>query len=258
MNEILYAERKRTSYENFAAECPYCGEESIFNRATDLKDLAPIAFHTVSCLSPTCGRPFNINGDSLNSAHEMLLFDCYDLLERKHYMNCILTVAQAYEVFFSLVLRVELLYKPFAADPDQDIDHLNPLAEQLADKLKNHTFVPMRALFLQQLVSGASPNTLAEAEALIAALDNRPKDPSDVQLESLPDKQLVALLKAVKATTINTLRNQVVHKRAYRPTREEVKLALEESESLLFPLTQRLGLYDDINWYVAIRDRKSS
>ena len=54
----------------------------------------------------------------------------------------------------------------------------------------------------------------------------------------------VALLKALRATTINTLRNQVVHKRAYRPTREEAESALEETRSIIFPLTQRLGLYE--------------
>jgi hypothetical protein len=96
MSEVPYAERKRTSYENFVAQCPWCGHESIFNRATDLKELSPIAFRTVSCLSLVCGKPFNINGDSVNSAHEMLVFDRYELLQLKHYMNCILTLTQAY------------------------------------------------------------------------------------------------------------------------------------------------------------------
>src|SRR6266498_3552998 len=125
MSEVPYAERKRTSYENFVAQCPWCGHESIFDRATDLKELSPIAFRPVSCLSLVCEKPFNINGDSVNSAHEMLVFDRYELLQLKHYMNCILTLAQAYAVFFSLFLRAGLLYKPFAADPDKDIDQLN-------------------------------------------------------------------------------------------------------------------------------------
>ncbi|MCI0559021.1 MAG: hypothetical protein MN733_11035 [Nitrososphaera sp.] len=252
MNEIPYAKKKRTSYENFAAQCPWCGEESVFNRATDLKDLNPIAFRTVSCQNLSCGKPFNINGDSVNSAHEMLILDCHELLHLKHYMNCALTLAQAHEVFFSLFLRVELLYKPFAADPNKDIDHLNRLIEQLADKVKTQTFGPMRALFLRQLISGSSPKTLTEAEAAISALEDHPRDPGDVELDSLSDKELVVLIKAIKRTTVGRLRNQVVHKRAYRPTREEVELALKETRSTLFPLTQRLNLYDDINWYMAL------
>jgi len=232
------------------AQCPWCGQESIFNRATDLKDLSPIAFRTVSCLNPACGQPFNINGDLVNSAHEMLVFDCYELLQLKHYMNCILTLAQAYEAFFSLFLRVELLYKPFARDIGKDAKHLNRLADQLYEKVKKHSFARMRALFLCQLIAGPRPANPAEAEVAIAGLKDRPSEPEDTELEALSDRHLVDLLKALKRTTINTLRNQVVHKQAYRPTREEAEAALEEARSLLFPLTSRLGLYDDINWYM--------
>lgn len=258
MNEILYAEKKRTSYENFVAQCPWCGQESIFNRASDLKDLRPIASRTVSCLNPACGKPFIINGDSVNSAPEMLVFDCYELLQLKHYMNCILTLAQAYEVLFNLFFRVELLYKPFATDPNKDIDRLNGLAQRLTKKVQNHTFGPMRALFLRQLVSGSAPRTLDESEVAIAALDDRPKDPRDIEFDSLSDTELAGILKALKATKINKLRNQVVHKRAYRPTREEAELALEETRLIIFPLTQRLGLCDDIYWYVALKEREGS
>src|SRR2546430_2289653 len=104
----------------------------------------------------------------------MLVFDCSKLLHRKNYWTGILLLAQAYEVFFSLFLRVELLYKPFAADPEQNTDHFNRLAEQLSEKVKEHAFGGMRALFLRQLISGARPQTLVEAEAAIAALDDRP------------------------------------------------------------------------------------
>ncbi len=150
------------------------------------------------------------------------------------------------------------MYKPFAADPDKEIDQLNRLAEALERKVRDHAFGPMRSLFLRQLVAGSSPKNLAEAEAAIGALPDRPEEPAEAELESLPDKQLVALIKAVKGTKINTLRNQVVHKRAYRPTRGEAETALEESRSVLFPLTQRLHLYDDINWYMALKNREDS
>ena len=258
MNEIPYAKKKRTSYENYVAECPWCEKDSIFNRAADLKYLSPIGFRTVSCLNPECSKLFKISGDSVNSAPETLVLDCYELLQLKHYMSCILTQAQAYEVLFNLFFRVELLYKPFAIDLYKDIDRLNILADQLAKKVKNHTFGAMRALFLHQVVSGSAPRTLDESEVAIAALDDRPQDPRDIELDSLSDAELAGILKALKATKINKLRNQVVHKRAYRPTREEAELALEETRSIIFPLTKHLDLCDDISWYVALKEREGS
>lgn len=248
MAETPYAKKKRTSYENFAAQCPWCEEESIFNRASDLNDFNPIAFRTVMCLNPSCGKSFNINGDSVNSAHEMLILDCYELLSHKHYMNCILTVTQAYEVFFSLFLRVELLYKPFAVDPEKDIDQLNNLAKKLAKKIERYSFWQMRALFLRQITCSDIPKNVKEAKEIIEALC--PCEPRNTEIESLSDEKLIALTKALKAVKVNKLRNKIVHKQAHRPTQKEAESALKKARSILFPLSKRLGLYDDINWYM--------
>ena len=254
MNEFPVARAKQASYENIIVECPWCGKENIFNRASDLHTFEPIAGLDVSCQNVECGKPFRIVGDSVNNPHEMLILDCYELLERKHYMNSILTLTQAYEVFFSLFLRVELLYKPFAhdkrRDERKDINHFNRLAEMLSKKVERCTFIPMRKLFLQQIIAASRPANLAEAETLVAKLRVPSCEPTDTELERLGDEELVALLKRVKNTTIHKLRNAVVHKQAYRPTQEETEVALEEARSVLFPLTSRLGLYDDINWYL--------
>ncbi len=252
MSDIPVARNKRTSYENFVAECPLCGKENIFNRASDLHTFEPIGGLDVSCLSADCGKPFRLIGDSVNSPHEMLIFDCYELLERKHYMNALLSLAQAYEVFFSLFFRVELLYKPFGADPDQELADLKLLSEALHEKVKQHTFAPMRALFLQHIEARPVPGNLTEAAAFVAALPDHPGDPRDEAIEGVGDAKLIPLLKTLKATTIHTLRNQVVHKQAYRPTREEVEAALDEARSTLFPLTSHLQLHDEINWYMKI------
>ena len=246
---IPIAERRSTSYENFVAECPLCGHECIFNRASDLCTFEPIAGLDVSCLSEKCGKPFRLVGDSVNERHEMLIFDCDELLERKQYMNCILNLALAYETFFSLFLRVELLYKPFAADPDQ-LDRLNLLSKKLENRIKGYTFHPMRALFLWQISKQRSAATFDEAEEIIKAFPNYPKDPKDSEIEAMSDAKLIPLLKALRDTTIHKLRNSVVHKRAYRPTREEVENSLKETRSILFPLTYHLGLHDDPNWYM--------
>lgn len=250
MSDIPVASNKHTSYENFVAECPWCAKESIFNRASDFRTFEPIAGRDVSCQYANCRKTFRIVGDSINSPHEMLIFDCYELVERKHYMNCILSLSQAYEVFFSLFFRVELLYKPFGADSEQELADLNQLHEELYERIKKHTFTHMRALFLQHIVTGRSPKNLVEAAAMIAGLPDRPSDPKDTAIEGLEDAKLVPLLKALKATSIHTLRNLVVHKQAYRPTLEEVEAALEEIRSILFPLASHLELYDEIHWYM--------
>ena len=250
MIKIPVSKNKRTSYENFVAECPWCGKESIFNRASDLGTFEPIGGRDVSCQSVDCGKPFRIVGDSVNNPHEMLVFDCYELLERKHYMNCIFSLAQAYEVFFTLFFRVELLYKPFGADSDHELVDLNRLSKELYERIKEHTFTRLRALFLQHVVTGCSPKNLAEAAAVVAAFPERPGDPEDAAIEGFRDAKLVPLLRALKATTIHRLRNRVVHKHAYRPTLEEVVAALDETRSILFPLTSHLDLHDEINWYI--------
>lgn len=250
MQDIIpIAERRRTSYENFVAECPSCGHECIFNRASDLRTFEPIGGLDVSCLNEKCGKPFRLVGDSVNERHEMLIFDCSELLERKQYMNCILNLALAYETFFSLFLRVELLYKPFAADPDQ-LDRLNLLSKKLENKIKGYTFHPMRALFLWQITKQRLAATFEEAEEIIKAFPDYPKDPKDSEIEALSDAKLIPLLKALRDTTIHELRNRVVHKQAYRPTREEVEDILKETRCILFPLTYRLRLHDDPNWYM--------
>jgi hypothetical protein len=135
---------------------------------------------------------------------------------------------------------VELLYKPFGANPDEGPVDLNWVSGRLHEKVKRHTFAPMRSLFLQHMVTACSPQNLTEAAAVVAALSDRPKDPKDAAIESLGDVKLVRLLKALKSTNIHVLRNRIVHKQAYRPTREEVEAALEETRAILFSLTAHL------------------
>ena len=249
MSDIPVVEGKRTTYENFVADCPTCGRESVFNRASDLGTFELIAGRDVSCLESTCGEPFRIVGDSINDAYEMLIYDCYELRDRKHYMSCILNLAQAYELFFGLFFRVELLYKPFAADSSQNLADLNRVAENLDAKIKNYAFARMKALFLQHAVARKSPKSVAEAATVVAGLPCHPGVPKNADIGALEDPKLVPLLKDIKNTTIDTLRNQVVHKAAYRPTRQEVEEALAEARSILFPLGTYFNLHDETSRY---------
>ncbi len=255
MSKVLYAKMKETSYENFIAWCPYCAYKNIFNRITDLKTTEAIGFMKVRCLNSVCDKEFNINGDSINPAFQMLVTDCYDLKQEKKYSYCILNLAQAFEVFFSLYLRVELLYKPFSIehkDGKEKLEYMNELSKQLYKKIKPYTFVKLRNIFLNRVLINQPLKSLDEAEKVIKDLNSLTTTPSDTKIKSIPDARLSELLINLTNTKICELRNKVVHKLAYRPSVEDVDKAIEETRSILFPLASRLGIkIDDINWYMS-------
>jgi hypothetical protein len=253
----------RATYENIIVCCPWCGRENIFNRASDLKDVPqPIEYAEVRCLLPDCAKPFYLNGDLTNSAYEMLVFDCYELLERKHYSYCILNLAQAFEVFFSQYLRVELLYKAFACDlekNDADIVNLNRLMKRLYEKIENLAFSHMRYLFFYQVLHPPHPSSLRQAEGVIEALPCKGKVvlPSDDSIRNatiFSNKRVPEILVRLRSCNVPKLRNNVVHKSAYRPTLGEVNDALKETREILFPLGQLLDVrIDDVDHYVRPR-----
>lgn len=241
---------KRSGYENIVIDCPMCNDEIIFNRASDLQTFEPIAGANISCYK--CDGEFWINGDSINERHEALLFDCHDHLFAKRYMNCILNVCQAYEMFFSLYLRVNLLYRPFVNDHHKggaSTNALNARFRELARETKRFSFVEMRDTFLALLVRADGPVSLEEAKAHIDCLRTH-RCPKDDDLKGGRDKRISELLLRVKRTQINEMRNDVVHKNGYRPGRSEAETALKEARSVLFPLTFLLDLHDDVNWYL--------
>lgn len=239
------------SYENFIADCPNCGMRNTFNRASDLQTFEPIGFRTVTCQA--CKGLFNINNDAINAAHEMLLFGCFAFIERKEYVQCVLSVAQAYEVFFSHFMHVQLIYRAYAQDGSPDLPRLNRLRQQLYHRVRRLTFTPMRRLFLRLVVDAVAPASLAAAEVAIAALPKEPDVPDVPQkdIEAMPDDPLKALLLCLRGADVNELRNRVVHKDAHRPTREEATHAHDEAREILHGLTARLRLGYDAYWYIS-------
>ena len=238
-----------SGYENIVVDCPICDDEVKLNRASDLQTFKPISGLSVSCHE--CKAEFWINGDTVNERHEALIYDCYDHLAAKRYMNCILNVCQAYEMFFSLYLRVNLLYRPFAKDYRKgyaSLDKLNTLVQELASETRDLSFVRMRDIYLRLMVGAEKPTSLEEAEVQIRCLQAC-RCPKDEELMVGRDTKLSKLLLQVKRTKINGVRNDVVHKNGYRPKRDEAEHALSEARSVLFPLTSLLDLHDDVNWY---------
>ena len=244
---MMSAQIKSSGYENIIVDCPLCKRELVFNRASDLCTFEPVSGMMVHCHE--CGKEFWLNGDSVNERHESVIFDCHDLLKSKKYMNCILSICQSYEMFFGLYLRVNLLYVPFGkSDRDSaSLERLNKLSKNLEQKTKRFAFHKMRGSFLQLVVGGNLPSTLDEVETCINDLCFAL--PKDDALNSLTGKNLANLLINVKNTKINKLRNKVVHKNGYRPTRSDAEVAWKEARCTLLPLTSILNLHDEINCY---------
>ena len=167
-------------------------------------------------------------------------------------MSCVLNVCQAYEMFFGLYLRVTLIYVPFGSERGMrscSLPKLNHLFRKLSSVTEMFAFGPMRRVFLNLAIDPNRPFSLNESEALMDAL---PKDtcPEEAELENRSDKQTSELLIRIRQTEIHKLRNKIVHKQGYRPKRDEAERALREARSVLFPLTTRFDLHDNINWYL--------
>ncbi|MBI3200843.1 MAG: hypothetical protein HYZ29_04800 [Myxococcales bacterium] len=242
------------TYENVHATCPLCAHQNVYNRRSDLNNLRPIDNARVKC--ENCSDQFDIVGDLINPAHEMLLLDCRPLFDRKHYMQCVLGIAQAYEVFFDHFLHVQLVYRPLGTGGD--LDFANQLREKLYAKVERFTFEPMRRLFLGMVLGGVAPATLADSEALIDAFPERGGNIRAVsrdELAAVTNEGQRELLLGLHQTTINQLRNQVIHKDAYRPTRDEAWAAYEEASRILFGLTSELRLRGNANYYINGGDR---
>jgi hypothetical protein len=251
MTDPAYCTKYRATYETFDANCPYCDHLNIYNRASDLADLSAIGFKQVSCQS--CARVYIINGDLVNPPHQLLLYDCTDLVAHKRYAYAVLNAAQSFEVFFSLFLRVELGYKPFAREANRPpISELNATLDELFHTVRRYTYVPLRNIFIRLLLAHTRPASLAEARAAIATLPKLRDSLSDSEITSSyspgPVRDLLVLL---NQSTVHDARNAVVHKDAYRPTLAEATKAIEEAKDVLFPLgVHLLLLTDDFNWHV--------
>ena len=202
MTGIRYATETRASYENFYARCPWCKAKNVFNRESDLGDVHPIAYKEVRCLNGSCGKPFEIKADSVNSAYEMIIYDCYELKREKKYCYCILNLAQAFEVFFSLYLRVHLLYHPFVrykleAQDGDNLKRFNALASLLYRTVKDYGFAKMRNIFLNRMLSNQNIHSFDQAESIIRTLPTCHQMPSDQSINACTNLNSSILFKRV-------------------------------------------------------------
>ena len=240
---VLYARNVNTNYENFIAECPHCGHENIFNRISDLKTTEPIDCRQVFCMNRSCKRLFKINGDSVNERYEYLLYDCHELLKIKRYMYCILNVCQAYEAFFTVAIQKKLLWDPraqgvFSHDCKNELEIINKLSRILYESMEKFTFKPLANIFFDLCLNPQTFTSKQAVEKYIQCLEcAAKKNPKDDEIKSYPNRKVSEVLLRLKEIDINELRNRVVHKEGYRPSREEVEKSFKEAQEIIFDLS---------------------
>lgn len=228
-------------YENIAAICPTCGKRNVLNRATDVGHVSPIENVRIVCENDQCGAAFDAVGDLINPPYEMLLLDACDFIREKRYIQAVLSATTAYEMFFAHYIRVEFVLRASARDRTAEvdtIDWMNAAEQLLQDATRRHTFEPMRRIFLRAAVDNPRPMTVAAAEAYIRSIPTPKRTPAvpRTEIETLPDESLRALLLQVCDSRIADLRNDIVHKTAYRPRLDETRTAVDDAYRTIFRL----------------------
>ena len=248
-------EIERKDYETIAARCDGCGSLCTFNRVEDIGDPGP--YHSgryVVCTE--CGRPFWVFGDAIDPAYELLIFDAEEHMRRKHYMLCVMSLAQAWEMFFATFCYSNYLYRPFyrTARYHERLERFDDFAERLADAIRNFTFDPLRNVLVNTVVEGVRPRTLDESEVAIARIrgEDFGERPAKERVDAFADSSVRAVLLQLRGLRIGELRNRVIREDAYRPHRAEVEECAEEIR-VLYRAKGRLSVRTFDEWRAASR-----
>ncbi len=248
-------EIKSKDYETITVQCDECGSLSILNRVDDIGDPGPYDSGIyVGCTE--CGRPFWVYGDAIDPAYELLLFDAEEHMRAKHYILCVTSLAQAWEMFFATFVYSNYLYRPYHHNVrhPEIREQFAGLAEQLGDAIWNLTFDQLRNVLVNTVVEGVRPRTLDESEVAIARIrhDNFDQRPAMARVDALSDSSVREVLLQLQDLRIGELRNRVVHADAYRPSRWEVEECSDEIR-VLYRAKGRLAVRTFDEWRAASR-----
>jgi hypothetical protein len=231
----------KADYETVVVACDHCCEDCVFNRR-DLPNIGPYGGEDVIC--PRCHSEFRMTGDTTNLPYELFIVAAREHFRGKHYMLAVGSLAQAWELFFSTFAGARYLYRPFFLSPrgQRDLDSLNSLQTHLDRALGRFTFYRLRNLVVNTVAQAVAPQTLDEATIAIAQIASMGNKPSPAAISSVCDRDVKQVLEGLGALSIGTLRNEVLHRRAYRPLRAEVERCLEDELRLLYQAQRALGV----------------
>lgn len=225
-NNGRIVKNKKTTYENFEAECPHCKKWNIFNRASDLKTFKPIAGLDVLCCF--CNKTFRIGFDCINENYQQLLFSANEFFERKQYIQVVINICIAYEMFFSKILKEYIVEKFKTENINKKISNA-PFGTLFFAVLNLFLYIEkIKFDNLEDYINHCFDKNININKFIeeLKMLKNK-----EIKKFLLP---LICLYKRKK--TINYLRNKVAHKQAYRPTKEEAKMELERAKIFIYGL----------------------
>ena len=236
-------------YETVTAQCDECGSLCTFNRVDDIGDPGPYSGRYVGCTE--CGRPFWISGDAIDPAYELLMFDAEKHMRAKHYILSVMSLAQAWELFFTTFVYSHYLYRPFYRDARyaERSERFEGLALLLGDAIQKFTFDPLRNVLVNTVVEGVRPRTLDESEVTIARIegDDFGQRPAKARVDAFPDPSVRTVLLQLQGLRIGELRDRVVREDAYRPHRAEVE-ECDEEIPVLYRAKGRLAVRTFDEW----------
>ena len=260
MNDIDRIETVRchkTDYENLYAYCPSCGKENIYNRATDIATFEPISRERVQCVY--CRYSFPIGNDMLGEKYEYMILDCHVLLKLKKYMYCIINLCQACEAFFMKGITIKLLFQPWRAGifGQEDgiysenrtelgcYDVFNQYSGQIQKAVRNYAYNKLRNVCFDLYLIDKAFSARTDIDEYLKVIDCYARiEPSDADIESKSTNENRDLFIKLRNLGIGEMRNKVVHKEAYRPTKDEAEKCLEEVHTVVIGLKATLN-FDD-------------
>jgi hypothetical protein len=230
----------RSGYENLVGTCRLCDTEVIVNRATDLRGTYPSSGVIFKC--PNCGRKLRSGGDIANHPVDQFIYDAYEPMRNRRYMQVVGLMAQSVELALSMCVRQVILArlpKPKRVRKTSPILKVDVALDKALDTL---TLGAVRVV-VANLAFQASPTSVPDALTAVKGLDKlRGKLPTDADIAALTDADLQeAVGRLVGIPNFVKLRNKVVHE-ALRPTQKQAEWCLENIPKLTQALLRGFGI----------------
>jgi len=225
-------------YERLTVPCHSCGHTNVLSRANDVGHTRFAIGEENTCES--CGGPIRVTLETASPDYQLLQSEARGLRAEKRYMLAVAALAQSFEMFFALAIRV-MLVRHVANFGGADQNEVENLDDMLYKTTQRFTYTKMRNMFIN-LALRPRPLSITEAAAFVHNAENLAKEPTDNAIRSAHDTELGEILLRLKRLQIGSLRNRVVHKHAYRPRLEELNESLDPARQLTDQLWIRLDL----------------